>query len=122
MLKAENQSYRLDRETGRLRIPIRGTEGLQVQLPLSEWHRSILSDPSLGLGSLILVPGKVIVVVRKETPKAYEAEAAIDASNESSSIARGAGSGTASGRGSVGCRRCSCGPRRIVGPRLSSRT
>ena len=27
MLKAENQSYRLDRETGRLRIPIRGTEG-----------------------------------------------------------------------------------------------
>ncbi len=27
MLKAENQSYWLDRETGRLRIPIRGTEG-----------------------------------------------------------------------------------------------
>ena len=28
MLKADNQSYRLDRETGRLRIPIRGTEGV----------------------------------------------------------------------------------------------
>ena len=77
MLKAENQSYRLDRETGRLRIPIRGTEGLQVQLPLSKWHRSILSDLSWDLGSLTVVPGQVIVVVRKETPKAYEPEAAI---------------------------------------------
>ena len=77
MLKAENQSYRLDRETGRLRIPIQGTEGIQLTLPVSEWHRSILADPSWGLGSLTVVPGKVIVVVRKETPKAYEPEAAI---------------------------------------------
>src|SRR3989449_10042793 len=30
MLKAENQSYWLDRETGRIRIPIRGTEGVQL--------------------------------------------------------------------------------------------
>ncbi len=77
MLKAENQSYRLDRETGRLRIPIRGTEGLQLDLPLSTWHRSILSDPSWGLGSLTVVPGRVIVVVRKEAPKPYEPHAAI---------------------------------------------
>ncbi len=77
MLKAENQSYRLDRETGRLRIPIRGTEGLQLHLPLSDWHRSILRDPSWGLGSLTVVPGKIIVVVRKEAPKPYEPEAAI---------------------------------------------
>jgi putative transposase len=77
LLKAENQSYRLDRETGRLRIPIRGTEGLQFHLPLSEWHRSILGDPSWCLGSLTVVPGKVIVVVRKEAPKPYEPEAAI---------------------------------------------
>jgi putative transposase len=77
MLKAENQSYRLDRETGRLRIPIRGTEGVQLHLPLSEWHRSFLSDPSWGLGSLTVLPGKVIVVVRKEAPKAYEPEGAI---------------------------------------------
>jgi putative transposase len=77
MLKAENQSYWLDRETGRLRIPIRGTEGFQVQLPLSKWHRAILSDPSWGLGSLILVPGKVVVVVRKEAPPPYEPQAAI---------------------------------------------
>src|SRR5438093_6149826 len=44
MLIAANQSYWLDRETGRLRIPIRGTEGVQLYLPLSEWHRSLLTD------------------------------------------------------------------------------
>ncbi len=77
MLKAENQSYRLDRETGRLRIPVRGTEGVQLQLPLSEWHRSFLSDPAWGLGSLTVVPGKIILVVRREAPKAYEPEGAI---------------------------------------------
>jgi len=77
MLKAENQSYWLDRETGRIRIPIRRTEGLQLSLPLSEWHRSILGDPSWGLGSLTVVPGKIIVVVRKEAPKPFEPEGAI---------------------------------------------
>jgi len=77
MLKAENQSYRLDRETGRLRIPIRGTEGVQVHLPLSEWHRTFLSDSSWKLGSLTVVPGRIILVVRRERPKAYESEGAI---------------------------------------------
>jgi putative transposase len=76
-LKAENQSYWLDRETGRLRIPIRGTEGIQLYLPLSDWHRSFLNDPSWGLGSLTVVPGKVILVVRKEAPRAFEPEVAI---------------------------------------------
>ena len=69
MLKAENQSFRLDRETGRLRIPIRGTEGVQMHLPLADWHRSILAVLSWGLGSLTVVPGKVILVVRKEAPQ-----------------------------------------------------
>ncbi len=77
MLKAENQSYRLDRETGRLRIPIRGTEGVQLHLPLSEWHRSFLRDVSWELGSLTLVPGKVLLVVRKEAPPRYEPTSAI---------------------------------------------
>ncbi len=77
LLKAENQSYWLDRETGRLRIPIRGTEGVQLHLPLSEWHRTILSDPSWALGSLTIVPGEIIVVVRKDTPKAYVPHGAI---------------------------------------------
>ena len=77
LLKAENQSYWLDRETGRLRIPIRGTEGVQIQLPLSRWHQSYLSDPSWGLGSLTVVPGRIIVVVHKEAPKLYEPRGAI---------------------------------------------
>jgi len=77
MLKAENQSYWIDRETGRLRIPVRGTEGVQLLLPLSDWHRTFLSDPAWGLGSLTVVPGKVILVVRREAAKAYEPEGAI---------------------------------------------
>ena len=36
LLKAENQSYRLDRTTGRLRIPIRRGEHVDLDLPLSE--------------------------------------------------------------------------------------
>ena len=77
MLKAENQSYRLDRETGRLRIPIRGTEGVQLYLPLSEWHRSFLADSTWGLGSLTVIPGKIVLVVRKDAPRTYEPEGAI---------------------------------------------
>ncbi len=77
MLKAENQSYWLDRDTGRLRIPIRGTEGVQLNLPLSEWHRSFLSDPAWVLGSLTVVPDKVIVVIRRAAPKDYQPEGAI---------------------------------------------
>jgi putative transposase len=77
MLKAENQSYQFDRETGRLRIPLHGTMGVQLHLTLSDWHRSFLSDPSWGLGSLTVVPGKIIIVVRKEMPKPFSASAAI---------------------------------------------
>jgi len=77
MLKADKQSYWLDRETGRLRIAIRGTEGFQLHLPVSQWHRAILADPSSSLGSLTIIPGRVIVVVKEETPNAYEPNAAI---------------------------------------------
>jgi len=77
LLKAENQSYRLDRETGRLRIPIRGREGVQVVLPLSAWHRSILGDSSWGLGSLTLTPDRIVVVVRKAAPDPYAPIAAL---------------------------------------------
>ena len=77
MLMAENQSYRLDRETGRLRIPVRGTEGIQLDLPLSAWHRSFLSDPSWGLGSLTVTPDRIVVVVRRDAPEPYAPAAAI---------------------------------------------
>ncbi len=76
-LKAENQSYWLDRESGRLRIPLRGTQGVQLTLPLSEWHRSMLSDSSWALGSLTVTPERIIVTVRKAAPTAYDPVAAI---------------------------------------------
>ncbi len=68
MLQAENQSYSLDRQTGRLRIPIQGTQGIQVDLPLSSWHRSYLADESWSLGSLTMVPGTIIIRLRKGSP------------------------------------------------------
>jgi len=78
MLKAENQSYRLDRETGRLRIPLRrGEMAVILQLTLSDWHRSILSDPSWSLGSLTVVPGRGIIAIRKDAPECYEPESAL---------------------------------------------
>ncbi len=76
-LKAENQSYWLDRVTGRLRIPIRGTEGVQLMLPVSLRHRSFLSDPSWALGSLTVTPDRFILSLRKEPPAPYEPAAAI---------------------------------------------
>ena len=77
LLKAENQSYRLDRTTGRLRIPIRRGEHVDLDLPLSEWHRSFLSDPSWGLGSLTVTPERIVVVVRRGAPEPYEPRSAI---------------------------------------------
>ena len=77
VLKAENQTYRLDRASGRLRIPIRGTESVQLTLPLSMWHRSIMSDPSWGLGSLTVTSDRVVITVRKAAPEPYRPDGAI---------------------------------------------
>ena len=109
MLKAENQSYWLDRETGRLRIPIRGTEGVQLNLPLSEWHRLFLSDPTWVLGSLTVVPGKIIVIIRKEAPKAYRPEGAIALDTNEDSL----DGVLASAEGTVPTSLPLCGVRRI---------
>ncbi|MBI4416300.1 MAG: hypothetical protein HY557_04890 [Euryarchaeota archaeon] len=96
LLKAENQSYRLDRETGQIRIPIRRTTKVQLQLPLSEWHRRFLSDHSWRLGSLIVLPDRIIISVRKLAPEAYEPEAAIALdTNEASLDGVVVGNGTA---------------------------
>ena len=50
---------------------------MQLSLPISDWHRTFLCDSSWSLGSLTVVPGKVIVVVRKERPESYKPEGAI---------------------------------------------
>lgn len=71
MLKAENQSYRLDRERGELRIPIRAGEHVKIRLPMSSWHESFLANRSWGLGSLTVTPHKVIIAIRRPAPKPY---------------------------------------------------
>ncbi len=77
MLNAENQSYRLDRVTGKLRIPIRRGEWVEFDLPLSEWHRKIMSDPSWSLGALTLTPTQINISVRRTAPLPYTPEGAI---------------------------------------------
>jgi len=88
LLKAENQSYRLDRETGRLRVPIRRGEHVLLDLPLSAWHRAILADPSWGLGSLTVTPDRIVVVVRREAPRPFAPMAAIALDTNESSLER----------------------------------
>ncbi len=76
-LKAGNDAYWLDRETGRLRIPVRGTEGIQVMLPICEWQRRFLSDPSWSLGSMIVKPDRIILCVRRPEPRCLQPSGAI---------------------------------------------
>ncbi len=76
-LKAANDSYWLDRETGRLRIPIRGTEGVQLMLPVSDWHRQFLADPLWRLGSLLVKEDRVILALRRAKVECYEPTSAI---------------------------------------------
>ena len=68
-LKAENQSYLFDRSSGRLEIPIRGRERIEIQLPLSAWHLSILRDSSWRLGSLTIAERRLVVVVSRLAPQ-----------------------------------------------------
>ncbi len=77
MLKAENQSYRLDRTTGCLRIPVRAREYVDLRLTLSDWHRKFFENAEWKLGSLTMIPNKVVVILRKEAPRTVEARRAI---------------------------------------------
>jgi putative transposase len=77
MLKAENQAYKLDRQTGLLDFPIRKGEHIKIQLELSPYHLNTLLDESYSLGSLTITPYKIIVAMRKPSPKPYEPESII---------------------------------------------
>ncbi len=77
MLKAANQTYKLDRTTGRLRIPLRHGEHVDLELPLSDWTRSFLTSPQWSLGSLTITPDCIIVSVRRDQVGAYEPTSAI---------------------------------------------
>ena len=70
-MKAENQAYKLDRKNGIIDLPIRSGLHIQLALIVSDFHRKYLDDESLSLGSLTLLPDRVIVAIRKHPPKAY---------------------------------------------------
>src|SRR2546426_5502216 len=60
VLVAENQSYRLDRDTGPVRIPIWGTEGGQPVPPFSGRHPAVFEVPAMRLGSFNVVTGGIM--------------------------------------------------------------
>ncbi len=76
-MKAENQAYKLDREEGVVDLPIRAGCHVKLRLVLSDYHRGFLNDKSLSLGSLTLLPDRVIIVFRKSPPKSYIPETAL---------------------------------------------
>ena len=77
LLRVVNQAYRLDRSTGRIRIPVRAHEYVELDLPISRWHRTFLDDPSWTIGSLTVAPGKIVICVRKQPVPTYIPETAL---------------------------------------------
>jgi len=71
MMKAENQAYKLDRESGIIDLPIRAGRHVRLQLILSRYHRRYLDDKSFSLSSLTVLPDRVIVAFKKEAPKPF---------------------------------------------------
>jgi putative transposase len=68
MMKAENQAYKLDRESGVVDLPIRAGCHVELRLIVSQYHRKYLDDTALSLGSLTVLPDRVIVAFRKDAP------------------------------------------------------
>ena len=77
MMKAENQAYKLDRKSGIIDLPIMAGCHVKLRLVVSRYHRKYLDDTALSLGSLTVLPDRVIVAFRKEAPKPYVPESAL---------------------------------------------
>jgi len=77
MMKAENQAYKLDRRSGIIDLPIRAGCHVELRLVVSQYHWKYLDDMSLTLGSLTVLPDRVIVAFRKDAPKHYTPESMI---------------------------------------------
>jgi putative transposase len=77
MMKAENQAYKLDRKSGIIDLPIRAGCHVELRLVVSQHHRKYLDDMSLSLGSLTVLPDRVIVAFRKDAPKPFVPESAL---------------------------------------------
>jgi len=71
MMKAENQAYKLDRKDGVIDLPVRAGLHVELKLVVSQYHRRYLDDEAWSLGSLTLLPDKVIVAFRRIPPKPY---------------------------------------------------
>jgi putative transposase len=77
MMKAENQAYKLDRKSGVVDLPIRAGCHVELRLVVSQYHRKYLDDMALSLGSLTVLPNRVIVAFRKDAPKPFVPESAL---------------------------------------------
>ena len=77
MMKAENQAYKLDRKSGIIDLPIRAGCHVKLRLVVSRYHRKYLDDMALTLGSLTVLPDRVIVAFRKDAPKPFVPESAL---------------------------------------------
>ena len=77
MMKAENQAYKLDRTEGIIDLPVRAGCHVELRLVVSRYHRQYLSDETLSLGSLTVLPDRVIVAFRKESPRTIVASSVL---------------------------------------------
>jgi len=77
MMKAENQAYKLDRKSGVIDLPIRAGCHVELKLVASQFHQKYLDDMALSLGSLTILPDRVVVAFRKDAPKPFVPESAL---------------------------------------------
>ena len=77
MMKAENQAYKLDRQSGIIDLPIRAGYHVKLRTVVSRYHRKYLDDPSLSLGSLTVLPDRVLIAFRKKASRAYVPESVL---------------------------------------------
>ena len=84
-LKAENQTYKLDRKTGMVRLPIKAGKHVDIELTVSKYHRQYLDDETLVLGSLTITPRKLVIAFRKKniTPIVPQTILALDTNERS---------------------------------------
>jgi len=77
IMKAENQAYKLNRKSGIIDLPIRAGCHVELRLVVSQYHRKYLDDMTLSLGSLTVLPDRVVLTFRKNAPKPFVPESAL---------------------------------------------
>ena len=77
MMKAENQAYKFDRNSGTIDLPIRAGCHVKLNLVVSQYHRRYLNDTRLSLGSLTVLQDRVIIAFRRDAPVPYTPESVL---------------------------------------------